>query len=220
MREVELSNKEKYLDSLFSVENENKKLSRQFAEELGLARISISAPEAALISLMVKMHACKKFVEIGTLTGLSAQYIFDAMPKGGELWTLEKDPRHGEKARQVFTNLDQNDKKIHLVLGDAREELTKLSDLGPFDGIFIDGNKAAYLDYLLWAEKNLRPGGLVLGDNIFLSGSVWGDSTAQKFSEKQIRILREFNERLANPDLYESAIAPTAEGLFIALKRS
>lgn len=219
MRELVLSNKEEYLGSLFSEENENKKLSRLYAEELGLARISISAPEAALISLLVKMHGCRKFVEIGTLTGLSAQYIFEALSDEGQLWTLEKDPRHGDKAADVFSKLDQSKKKIHLVMGDARAELEHLSAQGPFDGVFIDGNKAAYLDYLLWAEKNVRSGGLILADNIFLSGSVWGDTTSQKFSEKQIRILREFNERLANPDLYSSAIAPTFEGLFVAIKK-
>ncbi len=219
MRDSVLSNKEEYLGALFSNEGENKKLSRQFAEELGLARISVSATEAKLIALLVKMHGCRKFVEIGTLTGLSAQYIFEAMPDGAELWTLEKDPKHGEKSAEVFSKVDQSKKKIHLVMGDAREQLENLSAQGPFDGVFIDGNKAAYLDYLLWAEKNLRPGSLVLADNIFLSGSVWGDMTSQKFSEKQVRVLREFNERLANPDLYESAVAPTFEGLFVALKK-
>lgn len=219
MRESVLSNKEEYLGALFSNESENKKLSRQFAEELGLARISVSAAEAKLIALLVQMHGCRKFVEIGTLTGLSAQYIFEALPEGGELWTLEKDPKHGEKSAEVFSKLDQSKKKIHLVMGDARVELENISAQGPFDGVFIDGNKAAYLDYLLWAEKNLRPGGLILADNIFLSGSVWGDMTSQKFSEKQVRILREFNERLANPDLYDSAVAPTFEGLFIAVKK-
>jgi predicted O-methyltransferase YrrM len=219
MREIVLSNKEKYLESLFNQENDLKKLSRELAEELGLSRISVSPPEAALISLLVKMHGCQKFIEIGTLTGLSAQYIFEALPEGGELWTLEKDPRHAEKAAQVFARIPQSSKKIHFIVGDAREKLIQLAEAGPFDGIFIDGNKAAYLDYLLWAEKNLRQGGLILGDNIFLSGAVWGDPTLQKFSEKQIRILREFNERLSNPELYESAIAPTAEGLFIAIKK-
>lgn len=219
MREIESSNKEKYINTLFSNESENKKLSRQFADELGLARISVSAAEAKLIALLVKMQGGRKFVEIGTLTGLSAQYIFEALPEGGELWTLEKDPQHGEKSAEVFSKVNQSKKKIHLILGDARVELEKLSAQGPFDGIFIDGNKAAYLDYLLWAEKNLRPGGLILADNIFLSGSVWGDTTTQNFSDKQVRVLREFNERLANPDLYDSAIALTFEGLFVALRK-
>lgn len=219
MRESVLSNKEEYLNSLFADESENKKLSRLFAEELGLARISVSAPEAKLIALLVKMHGCRKFVEIGTLTGLSAQYIFDSLPEGGELWTLEKDPKHGEKSAAAFANLDQSKKKIHLVMGDAREELEKLSSQGPFDGVFIDGNKSAYLDYLLWAEKNVRSGGLILADNVFLSGSVWGDRSAQKFSDKQVRILQEFNQRLADPALYEGVIAPTFEGLYVAIKK-
>jgi predicted O-methyltransferase YrrM len=164
-------------------------------------------------------HGCRKFVEIGTLTGLSAQYIHDALPAGGELWTLEKSPEHAAKASEVFAKLDQSSKKIHLVIGDAREELPKLSVQGPFDGVFIDGNKAAYLDYLLWAEKNVRAGGLILADNIFLSGAVWGEATRQKFSDKQIKVMQDFNQRLANPDLYTGAVIPTFEGLYIAIKK-
>lgn len=219
MREIVSTNKENYMGSLLSKESALKKQSRDFADELGLGRISISPAEAQLIKTLVSLHQTRKFVEIGTLTGLSAQYLFDALPEGGELWTLEKDPRHGVMAEKVFSQIDQSKKKIHLVMGDAREELEKLSVQGPFDGVFIDGNKAAYFDYLMWAEKNLRSGGLILADNIFLSGAVWGEATQQKFSEKQIRIMREFNERLANPELYEAAIVPSYEGLYVAIKK-
>ncbi|XGC81203.1 O-methyltransferase [Bdellovibrio bacteriovorus] len=219
MRDTVLTNKENYMGSLLSEESDLKKQSRQFADELGLGRISISPAEAQLIKTLVRMHGCKKFVEIGTLTGLSAQYIVEALPAGGELWTLEKDEKHGAMASQVFSKMDQANKKIHLVMGDAREELEKLSALGPFDGVFIDGNKAAYFDYLTWSEKNLRSGGLILADNIFLSGSVWGEATQQKFSEKQVKIMNEFNRRLADPNLFESAIVPSYEGLYIGIKK-
>ncbi len=153
MRETVLTNREVYMGSLLAEEDELKQLSRKFAEDLGLARISISPAEAQLVKTLVRLHGAKKFVEIGTLTGLSAQYFFEALPEGGELWTLEKDPQHCEMAAQVFSRVDQSKKKIHLVLGDAREELEKVAALGPFDGVFIDGNKAAYSDYLFWAEK-------------------------------------------------------------------
>lgn len=219
MRETVLNNREAYMESLLKKENELKQLSREFAEELGLARISISPAEAQLIRTLLHSHGVKKFVEIGTLTGLSAQYIFEALPEGGELWTLEKDPKHGDMAQQIFSQLDQSKKKIHLVMGDARAELDKISSQGPFDGVFIDGNKAAYFDYLVWAEKNLRPGGLILADNIFLSGAVWGEATQQRFSEKQIRVMQEFNRRLADPQLFEAAIVPTFEGLYVAVKK-
>lgn len=219
MRETVLSNREIYMGSLLTEENELKLQSRKFADELGLGRISISPAEAQLVKTLVSLHGTKKMVEIGTLTGLSAQYFFDALPDGGELWTLEKDPKHCEMAQKVFSKLDQSKKKIHLVQGDAREELEKIAVQGPFDGVFIDGNKAAYGDYLAWAEKNLRRGGLILADNIFLSGSVWGETTTQKFSEKQIRIMQEFNKRLADSNVFEAAIVPSYEGLYVGIKK-
>lgn len=219
MRETVLNNRENYLNSLLKEETDLKKQSRTFADDLGLARISISPAEGQLIKTLMKMNNVKKFVEIGTLTGLSAQYIFEALPQGGELWTLEKDPKHGEMAAQVFSKLDQSGRKINLVMGDARIKLEEISQQGPFDGVFIDGNKAAYFDYLMWAERNLRPGGLVLADNIFLSGAVWGDSTQQKFSEKQIKVMQQFNQRLADPTIFEAAVVPTFEGLYIGIKK-
>ena len=219
MREIQINDKDQYISSLLSDESETQKLSRAYAEELGLARISVSPAEATLVQMLVRVHGCRKFVEIGTLTGLSAQYIFSALPVGGQLWTLEKDPQHGEKSADVFRRIDQSQKKIHLVMGDAREELQKLESEGPFDGVFIDGNKAAYMDYLLWAEKNVRIGGLILADNVFLSGGVWGDRSLQRFSDKQIAIMQEFNKRLSDPKLYESVIVPTFEGLFVAVKK-
>lgn len=219
MRDSILTNKENYMNSLLLAESELKLQSRKFADELGLGRISISPAEAQLVRTLIGLHGAKKFVEIGTLTGLSAQYIFEALPEGGDLWTLEKDLKHSQMAASVFSQMDQSKKKIHLVTGDARVELEKLSAQGPFDGIFIDGNKAAYFDYLIWAEAQVRSGGLILADNIFLSGAVWGESTQQKFSEKQIKIMREFNQRLADPNLYEAAIVPSYEGLYVAIKR-
>jgi predicted O-methyltransferase YrrM len=219
MRDLNQSLKDSYLETLSAREGDLKSRSRQFAEELGLARISLSSAEAQLMKVLIQLHGCRKFVEIGTLTGLSAQYIFEALPDGGELWTLEKDPKHCEKSAEVFSQINQATKKIHLVMGDARVELEKISAFGPFDGIFIDGNKAAYGDYLAWAEKNLRRGGLILADNIFLSGSVWGGETTQKFSDKQIKVLQDFNLRLADSALYDSAVVPSAEGLFVAIKK-
>jgi predicted O-methyltransferase YrrM len=218
MRSLENTNLQSYVESLVPEEGIFKKSARENAISLGLGRISLSSAEGQLIKTLIALHGCRKFIEIGTLTGLSALYIFEALPAGGELWTIEKDPTHAQLAAQSFEKLDQTNKKIHLVVGDARAELTKLSESGPFDGIFIDGNKAAYFEYLLWSEKSLRPGGLIIADNIFLSGAVWGESTKQKFSEKQIRTMIDFNQRISDPAKYTSAIVPSPEGLFVAVK--
>lgn len=207
-----------YIESLLAPESATKLKSREFATELGLERISLSAAEGALLKLLVQLHGCKRFVEIGTLTGLSAQYLIEGMGAGSELWTLEKNEIHAAKAREAW-GAHPMASAIHAVVGDARVTLMELAAKGPFDGVFIDGNKAAYGDYLAWAEANVRRGGLIIADNVFLSGAVWGEVVTQKFSEKQVRVLQDFNRRLADPNLYDSAVLPTAEGLSVAVKK-
>jgi len=212
------------------------KLSRSYAEELGLNKISLSPIEGRLITTLVASRNCKKFVEIGTLTGLSALYILEGLTSGGTLWTLEKSENHAEKARDVFaqyhsiemsqleglserTPKQMDAKNIELILGDAEITLKTIASQGPFDGIFIDGNKAAYGKYLQWADTHIRPGGLILADNVFLFGSLWGDNETIKVSEKQVRVMEEFNKILADSTKYISTLIPTEEGLFFAIKR-
>ncbi|WP_413289092.1 O-methyltransferase [Bdellovibrio sp. HCB337] len=206
-----------YIESLIPQEAASKQKSRQFAEELGLGRISLSPSEGQLLSFLIRLHKCRKFVEVGTLTGLSAQYILEGMDGEGTLWSLEKAEVHAQKAQAALADHPAGS-KAHLLVGDARVTLESLASEGPFDGIFIDGNKAAYGDYLTWAEKNVRKGGLIIADNVFLSGAVWGDPTQQKFNDKQIKALQDFNKRLADSTLYESVLIPTAEGMNVAVK--
>ncbi len=219
MRKELPSPQDQYLEQLFASENSLMKQSRIFAEELGLARISLSPHEGRLLAFVLRLHGVRKCVEIGTLTGLSAQYIFASLGENGVLWTFEKSPQHAAKAAQIFAQMSDAKKSIHLHVGDAKEKLQEIEKDGPFDAVFIDGNKAAYGDYLEWAERNLRRGGLIIADNVFLSGAVWGASPAQKFNEKQIRVLQNFNQRLADESLYESALVPTSEGLFLGIKK-
>ena len=188
-------------------------MARLKAQSFGKEGICLSASEAQILHFFVKSFGCKKFVEIGTLTGFSALWIASAMSEG-ELYTLEKEETHAKAADEVFAEF-KSQVKINLLLGDAVETLALLSAKGPFDGIFIDGNKGSYLNYLSWAEGNLKSGSLIVADNIFLGGAVWGEVN-QRFSDKQIEVMREFNQCLANPEHFESCLIPTSEGLFVA----
>ena len=108
--------------------------------------------------------------------------------------------------------------KIDIRCGDALELLAYIND--PVDMVFIDADKAGYVKYLDWAEKNVRRGGLIVGDNTFLFGALWGDMRGGHGIEPwMIPIMDEFNRRLANPALYNSILVPTAEGMTIAQKR-
>ena len=202
-----------YIESLLPAENQQMSKSRSAAETVGLSQISLSATEGQMLKFMMSLVMPKKIVEIGTLTGLSANYFLSVLPKDGKIWTLEKSEKHAQLAEAAI-----NDDRCQIVLGDALENLSTLNQEGPFDIIFIDGNKAAYLKYFDWALTNIKKGGLIIADNVFLAGAVWGAATTQKFNEKQIEAVRSMNQKAFTRNDLTSVIIPTAEGMLISHK--
>lgn len=208
-----------YIASLTENEGEMKAKARASAEKLGLGGISLSTAEGQLVRFFLR-HLTEgtepgKVVEIGTLTGLSALYILEAGCKV-RLWTLEKSPEHARLAAEVLAEPIGRG-RCEVLAGDAREKLAELQAEGPFDAVFIDGNKAAYLDYFDWALNHVRPGGLIVADNVFLAGAVWGagEGQAGNFNPKQIQAVQEMNRRAFTDARLSSAIIPTEEGMLI-----
>lgn len=176
-------------------------------------RISVEPEEAKLLQLLIRLGGIKSIVEIGTLGGYAALSMAAALPADGKIITIEKDPaRHALAAENL-----KNEKKITFLYGDAREVLNTLN--GPFDMAFIDADKLNYGHYLDWAEKNVRLGGLIIGDNTLLFDSVWHDDPVDRVRPTARTSLRAFNERLADPERYESLMLPTAEGMTVAIKK-
>jgi predicted O-methyltransferase YrrM len=208
-----------YIENLSESESAQKLLAREKSVQLGLEAISLSKTEARIFQFYLADLQPRKIVEIGTLTGLSALYMLESLQEGGKLWTLEKSPAHAQMASEVLASYIAN-KSCQLLVGDAREKLNEIVTEGPFDAVFIDGNKAAYLDYFNWAVANARIGGLIVADNVFLAGAVWGDQTQQKFNDKQIGAVNEMNRLAHNSANLRSVILPTEEGLLICKKLS
>lgn len=219
MKNRNLQESYQYIESLLPRESDLHLQAREAANTLGLAHISISPVEANLVYHLIKMNKCKKFVEIGCLTGLSGVYILQALGSNGMLWTFEKDFKHAELAKPILERACLNSgAKFEIILGDAQQTLATINHYGPFDGIFIDGNKAAYSAYLEWAQQNIKTGGLIIADNVFLRGGVWG-RTESNFSEKQIKVMQEFNNKLCDQKLFETFFIPTSEGLSVSRKK-
>lgn len=208
-----------YIENCYGPETEKMQLSRKYADQLGLGGISVSHTEAHLMGFLVSLIQPQKIVEIGTLTGLSCQYFLQSLQQDGVIYTLEKSEEHLALAAVVLKPWIDRGQCV-IKLGDARSELPKLSSEGPFDAIFIDGNKAAYKDYWMWAKNNIRAGGMILIDNVFLAGAVWGDLSKQKFSDKQIQTVKEMTNDVLNDKNFSSSFVPTEEGLLIALRKS
>jgi len=202
-----------YIRALFAPENDTQATAR--ASLTGENdKISIYAEEGKLLQLLMRIAGIKTVVEIGTLGGYAALWMAAALPPDGHLYTIEKDAARATLAR---ANL-QAQKNISPLEGDARTVLETLSVKGPFDMIFIDADKLNYLHYLDWAEKNIRKGGLVIGDNTLLFDAVWQKELPPRVRQTALEAMRQFNLRLSDPEKYCSLMLPTQEGMTIAQK--
>lgn len=206
----------KYLNSLVPPDDANALKAKAEAQRLNKEGISISCFEANLISFFIRQNRCAKFVEIGTLTGYSGLKILASLPAHGHLWTLELNEEHASIASRLFDEAGFHG-RYTIVVGKAEEHLDKLLAEAPFDGVFIDANKAAYPLYLEWSLKALKAGGLILADNTLLKGVV-PDPNEQP-PNKITNQLRQFNQNLTDKTRFDSIIIPTEEGLSVAIKR-
>lgn len=184
-------------------------LTRAFATPAGVPAIQLGMSEGKLVHLLVRMIGARTAVEVGTLVGYSGTQIARALAPGGHLWTCEYDPRHAELARANFAAAGVAD-RVTVVVGPGLATLPTLVPHGPFDVVFIDADKPNYEHYGAWAIANLRPGGLLLGDNAFLFGQLCDD-------DERARAMRRFHEGVAAA--CDSVCIPTPDGLVLGIKR-
>jgi predicted O-methyltransferase YrrM len=150
------------------------------AEAAGLPPISVTAAQGKLLHLLVRMHAARKVLEIGTLAGYSTIWMARALPPAGKLITLEYETKHAEVAR---ANIERAGVAglVEVRIGEALKTLPTLESEGPFDLVFIDADKENNVGYFQWALKLCRPGSVIIVDNVVREGKVADpDSTDEK----------------------------------------
>ncbi|HEY1555959.1 MAG TPA: O-methyltransferase [Kofleriaceae bacterium] len=184
-------------------------LAQAFTVPEGIPAIQVGPSEGKLLELLARMVGATKIVEVGTLVGYSAIHLARALPAGGKLWSVEFEARHAEVARQNLARAGLAERATVLV-GAGRDVLPTLVSHGPFDVVFADADKDNYDFYGTWALANLRPGGLVIGDNAYLFGELMDDSDRG-------RAMRAFHESVAAA--CDSVCIPTPDGLVVGIKR-
>jgi caffeoyl-CoA O-methyltransferase len=173
-----------------------------------MPEIQLGPAEGRLLGILLQLAGANNVVEIGTLAGYSALWIARALPIGGHLWTIESNPKHARVAAEVIQEAGLAD-RVTIILQDALEALPKLNDFGPFCAVFLDADKGRYDIYGRWATENLRPGGLLIGDNAYLFGRLLEDS-------EDARAMRRFHEEMASN--YRSVCVPTPDGLAVGIR--
>jgi predicted O-methyltransferase YrrM len=185
----------------------------------GLPSISVAPNQGKLLTLLARMQGARRILEIGTLGGYSTIWLARGLATGGQLISLEAEPKHAAVARSNIANAGLAD-RVEIKLGPAAETLARMVEdrCAPFDLIFIDADKESYAEYLEWALRLSRPGTVIIADNVIRRGAI----TDPGSEDPRVQGVRRFYERLAaEPRLTATAIQTVGskgyDGLAIAL---
>ena len=172
----------------------------------------------ALLHTLARGCGAKRILEIGTCLGYSTLWMATALPADGALITMEFDAARAARARDHFSAAGYAD-RVSVIVGDATRFLHKVS--GPFDLVFQDSDKQLYEPMLDRLVELLRPGGLLVADNILWNGEVIpGYVTQKKYSEEDTAAIVSFSQRIVHdPRLYTSFL-PVGDGVSVSVKRT
>jgi caffeoyl-CoA O-methyltransferase len=178
-------------------------------EKHGMPAIQLAASEGKLLTLLMQLIRARKVVEVGTLAGYSAMRLARGLQPDGKVWTFELDSKHAEVARANLAAAGLSE-RVDVRVGPALSGLAQIEAFGPFDAVFIDADKSGYPDYAQWAARNLRPGGLLIGDNSYF----FGELMAERGDAKR---MRDFHVFVA--EHFDSVCIPTPDGMVVGVAR-
>lgn len=174
----------------------------------------LSAPEqATMMTLLARAIGARRALELGTFTGYGSIAIARGLADGGVLVTCDVSEEWTRIARRYFERAGLEE-RIDLRLGPALETLRELPETDPFDLAFIDADKTGYPDYYEECLRLLRPGGLLMLDNVFLGGEV-ADPAADRDA---VRAMRQVNDRIASDGRVLSTMLGVSDGVTLAMK--
>lgn len=180
------------------------------------ARMLSGATQGQFMHLLTKISGAKDILELGTFTGYSAICFASALPEDGHMDTLELNDELEDLILEGFERAGLSD-KIQIHIGDCKETVLKLKEEGKmYDIVYIDANKREYCEYYELIFDMIRPGGLILADNVIWDGKVCQDPLPQ---DKQTLSIVRFNDMISADPRVESVILPIRDGINVIRKK-
>lgn len=171
--------------------------------------------QGRLLSLLSKILFPKTILELGTFTGYATLCLAEGLVEGGKIITMDKNDELEYLCRKYFDESDYAD-KIDFRVNDARIELNTIEP-NSVDLAFIDADKESYPYYFEKVLELLRPGGVMLVDNVLWYGKVMMEEEDKK--DPSTKILKEFNDFVAADERVESLILPIRDGITLIRKK-
>lgn len=179
-----------------------------------LAPMQIAGDQAAFMTILVRAIGASRVLEVGTFLGYGALAMARGLPADGRLVICELEQEYADRARGHLDDAGLASVADFRV-GPALETLRSLPDSEPFDLAFVDADKPSYGDYYEECLRLLRPGGLLLLDNVFMSGRVLDPAD----DDVSALAIGELNDRVAADDRVDAAMLAVADGITMARKR-
>lgn len=187
------------------------RLARDEATLSGLTPISPGV--VATLTVLAATTQAKLVVEVGTAMGASALALFEGMAEGGILTSIDPEADAQLPARKLLTEAGYTSSKFRLIAGNPLEVLPKLNS-GSYDIVFVNGDKLEYVEYVANAERLLRPGGLLIVNDV-----LWHNQVADPDDEgDEAIIIREALQAVNDSDAYQQTLLPIGNGLLVAVK--
>lgn len=189
---------------------------RQQTAQHPLSRMQIAPEQGQFMALLVQLMRAKKTLDVGVFTGYSSLVIALALPPDGKVVACDVSEEYTAIARSYWQQAGVAH-KIDLHIAPALETLDRLlaaGNAGTFDFAFIDADKRNYDDYYERSLQLIRPGGLIVIDNVLWSGRV-ADAQIQ---DNRTNTMRAFNQKLHQDPRITLSLLPIADGLTLALK--
>ena len=167
--------------------------------------------QGRVLSMLSKLINPKCILEIGTFTGYATLCLAEGLSQDGIIYTLDINAELEDRVRGYFAASSCN-AQIKYILGDATQTVNNLKE--NFDLVFIDADKKNNGTYYDLIFDRVRPGGLIIIDNVLWSGKVLAGQ-----QDKDTRNISTFNDKVATDQRVEKLILPVRDGLFIVRKK-
>jgi predicted O-methyltransferase YrrM len=187
------------------------KIDRETNLKVLMPRMLSGHYQGRVLSFLSKLVNPNRVLEIGTFTGYATLCLAEGLTENGIIYTLDINEELEDMVRHNFAQSDYNS-KIKYILGDATQTVNALEET--FDLVFIDADKKNNGTYYDLVFNRIRPGGLIIVDNVLWSGKVLNTN-----QDKDTKNITTFNDKIAADDRVEKLILPVRDGLFIIRKK-
>lgn len=180
------------------------------------ASMQIAPEQGQFMAMLARLIGARRTLEIGVFTGYSALAVALALPEDGRVLGCDISTEYTDEARRRWRQAGVAH-KIDLRIAPALQTLDGLiaqGQAGGFDFAFIDADKTGYDDYYERCLALLRPGGLIVIDNV-----LWGGSVAQPSQDADTLALQALNRKLHADERVDLSLLPVGDGLTLARKR-